>query len=63
MDFGAGTTRASVAHFPEIVFFIAQNNAAFVLYNPFPDVPRFLIEGNPIFFVPLEYRHINAVFG
>ena len=57
VDFGAGATRAGVAHFPKVVFFGGENDALFCNVF-FPDVKAFAVLGYAVFGIAFKNRHI-----
>jgi hypothetical protein len=57
VDFRARPARTLVAHFPEIVFLIAEQNAVFG-DQCFPDVVCFLVERHIFFLAAFENGHI-----
>ena len=60
MNFGARTTRAGIAHFPEIIFFVSVDNS--ILWQIlFPQIESFLIAGYAIFCIAFENSCIQPV--
>ncbi len=62
MNFGTGAAGTRVAHFPEIILFIPQNNAL-LTHDGFPQIPGFLVKGNAVFLITLEDGDVQAFFG
>ncbi len=61
MDFGAGAAGACVAHFPEVVVFVAVDDAVFVDVLG-PGVEGFGVAGHAVFFGAFEYCDVESVF-
>ncbi len=62
MYFGAGAAGTGVAHFPEIVFFVAVKNL-FAGQEAQPKLEGFVVAVELFFFIAAEYRSVEAVFG
>ncbi len=62
MNFGAGTARAAVPHFPEIILFLAIQDPV-LRKMPSPQIRSFLVPLKVFGGIALEYRGIEAVTG
>jgi len=62
MYLGAGATGAGIAHFPEIIFLIAQQYAV-LCHMLFPEVVGFFILGQVFSSITLENGYVQLVLG
>ena len=62
VDFGAGAAGAGIAHFPEVVFFVAVEDVVF-RQEAQPDGACFVVGGQLVLFISFKNRGIEPVFG